>query len=450
LQNSFLILTALGVGLAASLLPSKASACTSCASETFTAETREWIDTISSVTVHVSTEFNMLRLFMVNTLFEDNILPAMMLMTEQMSVVAMQQVQIFGGFMDAKHQMETQQLFQKLAARANKDYHPSVGMCEFGSTAKSLAASDRRAEYTSVLMAARSQDRALGNAYSAAHGGEGADSMNRVKQFREKYCNPADNNGGLGFLCQHDQKDPITPGEPLGAWDGGQSDGQRMNKDIDFSRTIDQPWTLNVDFTDNIFQKEEEDVMALASNLYGHYVFKRPPGELMEKQSDPVTLNDTQTLYMDVRATIAKQAVAENSFNAITAMKSAGEPGSREYMYSILKELGMSDSASSGTDEILRKIGENPSYYAQMEVLTKKIYQNPDFYTDLIDKPANVDRKGVALQAIGLMQKFDLFKSYLRNEASLSVLLELAVTDLQNEIQEEIENSAPGGKRGTP
>jgi len=69
-----------------------------------------------------------------------------------------------------------------------------------------------------------------------------------------------------------------------------------------------------------------------------------------------------------------------------------------------------------------------------MELLTKKIYQNPDFYTNLYDKPANVSRKGVAMQAIGLMQKFDMLKSTLRKEASLSVLLELAVTDEQNDI----------------
>ena len=80
-----------------------------------------------------------------------------------------------------------------------------------------------------------------------------------------------------------------------------------------------------------------------------------------------------------------------------------------------------------------------------MEILTKKIYQNPDFYTNLYDKPANVERKGVALQAIGLMQKFDLFKSNLRSEASLSVLLELAVIDLQKEVENEFGRAEGAG-----
>jgi hypothetical protein len=46
----------------------------------------------------------------------------------------------------------------------------------------------------------------------------------------------------------------------------------------------------------------------------------------------------------------------------------------------------------------------------------------------------------VAMQAIGLMQKFDLFKSYLRTEASLSVLLETSIQDLQDKVQDQFAN----------
>ena len=47
-------------------------------------------------------------------------------------------------------------------------------------------------------------------------------------------------------------------------------------------------------------------------------------------------------------------------------------------------------------------------------------------------------RKGVAIQAIGLIQKFDLLKSYLRTEASLSILLELSVQQLQRQVEDNI------------
>ena len=69
-----------------------------------------------------------------------------------------------------------------------------------------------------------------------------------------------------------------------------------------------------------------------------------------------------------------------------------------------------------------------------MEVLTKKLYQNPSFYTELYDKPANVERKRVALQAIDLMQKRDIYQSLLRSESILSLMLETDVMAEQDSI----------------
>ena len=152
---------------------------------------------------------------------------------------------------------------------------------------------------------------------------------------------------------------------------------------------------------------------------------------------------------------MAKLSVAKNSFNAITSMKAAGTSGSRDFMVGLLNDLGI-NGTSGGADNIEELLGPaptggstlGPSYHAQMEVLTKKIYQNPDFYTNLYDKPANVERKKVAMQAIGLMQKFDLYKSYLRYEASLSLLLELAVTDLQEQIELQTGDQTTSGESG--
>jgi hypothetical protein len=119
-------------------------------------------------------------------------------------------------------------------------------------------------------------------------------------------------------------------------------------------------------------------------------------------------------------------------------MKTEGSTGSFFDLRDLMVELGIDPG------EAMDLLGFNsPSYYSQMEVLTKKIYQNPDFYTNLYDTPTNIARKKAAMQAIGLMQKFDLFKSHLRAESSLSVILELAVVDLQEEIENEI-NQAVG------
>ena len=210
-----------------------------------------------------------------------------------------------------------------------------------------------------------------------------------------------------------------------------------LNKDIDYARTLESPHTLDVDFTDDALTDTEEAIFALSANLYGQEVFRRIPTNALRPSANG--LSGAQATYMDARAIVAKLSVAENSFNAITGLKSAGAPGAKEFMDAVFEQLGVEE------EQVSSLIGEQPSYYAQMEVLTKVLLQNPDFFTNLYDKPANVKRKGAALQAIGLMQKFDLFKSHLRNEANLSVLLELAVKDLQDEIENQINENSSGG-----
>ena len=388
----------------------------------------------------VTEEFDAHRQWYIAILWEDNILPALMLMADQLTAVGMQQVQIIGSFMDAQNQMNAQQELQVIRAKAHKDYHPSTGMCQFGTNVKSLAASERKAELNAHVMSQRSQDRQLGNTNTAAANGPDTDIQNRLEQYRSTYCDPNDNNAQLKTLCQH-------------SGGTGATDEERKNKDIDYARTVDYPGTLNVDFTDTTLKNDEEDLLALASNLYGHDTFNRMNSYKLVKPDDSGPLLtaggssdylNARSAYLDMRALVAKRSVAENSFNAITSMKSAGTAGSRQFLEAILKELGLSDTNGPPSDT-LHMLGMDDdktteigvSYDRQMQMLTKTIYQNPDFYTNLYDRPANVERKRVAMQAIGLMQKFDLFKSYLRAEANMSVLLELAVEDLQEVVVNE-------------
>lgn len=412
-----------GVFITTSFQNSAYAQCCSCPGTVQNTETAEWDlsesspnggGTVPIVNDFLTGELAAQRSFMVSVWFEDNILPAMMLMAEQLSAVAMQQAMIFGTFLDAKHQMETQRTFQNIQAQAHKDYHPSDGMCEFGSGVKSLAASERKAETNLLALSQISLDRHLGNVNSASAAGPAADRKSRLQQFKVDYCDIRDNNNGLKVLC-------------------GSSAGnkERRNKDIDFARTLASATQSELDFSDDTLNEDEEDIIALGQNLYGHKVFTRPPPASLKPILDlPVT--SMQVNYLDMRAIIAKRSVAENSFNAIMGMKAAGTSGSKEFLKTLLVDLGIPDTDAE------KILGDNPSYDTQMEILTKRIYQNPNFYTNLYDKPANVARKAVAMQAIGLMQKFDTFKSHLRSEASLSVLLELAVMELQREVEGQI------------
>ncbi len=350
--------------------------------------------------------------------WQRRMLPLFMNIGNQLAAVGMQQVMIIGMFFDAKEQLETQRLLQEMHARANKDYHPSIGMCEFGTRIKSLVSSERKGEMNSLILSERSLDRFLGNKDTGAAEGQKSDIAIRFDAFQTKYCNSFDNNNGLSFIC------PATSTSA--------SARDRFNKDIDYQRTVADPWTIDFDLTDGDDPSHsDEEILAMANNLYGFNSFERPDYKKIKNTIRDVS--DLQKAYLDMRAVVAKTKVAENSFNALMALKSEGTSGSKEFIASYLQELGIPDK------EIDEFLGENPSYYAQMEILTKKAYQSPIFYTNLYDKPANIERKGVALQAIGLIQKFDLLKSYLRTEASLSILLELSVDKLQREIEDNIQ-----------
>jgi hypothetical protein len=376
----------------------------------------------------IKEEFVMQREWLIKELFENHILPALMLFAEQITAMAMQQVVVIGTFLDAKHQLETQRLFNEMTARAHKDYQPSEGMCTFGTNIRSLAASDRNMDLSAAAISARGLQRELLSGDGSSLSGATSDFSSRLKQFREVYCEPKDNNEGLKLLCP------------------GPQDTKRANRDIDFTATFDAPLTLKLDFTSEgnkdhgsrgAVSPEEEDVFALASNLYAHDVAPLIPQAFLADENGNINSQATPH-YMNIRALAAKRSVARNSFATIVAMKSQGEKEVQPYLYAIMKGMGLSDGAQGADDEIKKYLGERPSYHAQMEVLTKKLYQHPAFYTELYDKPANVERKNVSMQAIELMQKRDIYRSILRSEAILSVMLETALGEHQDKITNEM------------
>lgn len=371
-------------------------------------------DADTPVTIkHITDEFIKHREWLIKILWEAHVLPAMMLMTEQISAIMMQQTMIIGTFFDAKHQLESQRLLQELQAQAHKDYHPSEGMCQFGTTTRSLAASERNAELTQIAIAARDLQRQLLNGDGIGSGSARDDSGSRLAQFKETYCNPADFGNGLSALCDSSQV-------------------ARYNKDVNFTQTIDSPLTIELDFSKAQGTENEEDVLALSANLYGHDILPRiPEGHMAHKNGNKI--NEGAYAYMNTRALAAKRSVAQSAYAAQAAMKAQGEAKVQPYMVAILKNMMVDVSKDTGLEEekIKEMLGERPSYHAQMELLTKKLYQYPNFYTDLYDKPVNIDRKNVSMQAIGLMQKRDVYRSLLRSEAIIAVWLETAVEDLE-------------------
>lgn len=337
-----------------------------------------------------------------------------MKLTEQLSAIGMQQVEIIGAFLDAKQQLEVQRLLQIREAEAHRDYQPDTELCMIGTTARSLSATERLGELNALAITQHSQNRQLGNKNSNAAEGIREDREGRVEQFTRMFCDINDNNQGLEPMCG-----------PMNALRQ-----RNANKDVDYTRFIDTKRTIDVDFSDNTLTEDEEAVIAMQNYIFAHDVFYRPSGGALDVEAN-------QSDYYDSRAVVAKRSVAQNSFNTIIGLKSRGASNSpRPYMGALLQQLGVTSNT-----EITEMIGERPSYFAMLEVMAKKIYQQPEFFTNLYDTPANVRRKDVAMQAVDLIVGRDLYQSELRSEALYSLLLEMELSRYQEEIQARMEKA---------
>ena len=363
----------------------------------------------------IQSSFVAYRQWLYGIFWANAVLPAMMRMTEQLTTVGMHQMLSVGALMDAKTQLETLRLQQELKARAMKDYQPSQNFCWFGTNARSLSATESMSHLNSMAYNRLSMKRHLG-ANNMAGASNESDKNSRWQHFRSQNCLRTNN--------RWDPANPTTTGlQP--ACGANPILGERVNADVSFGRVIDQARTIRVNFTNGGIaplgqnSPREDDILMLARNLYGHQTLKSDIPALERKAS--------QLAYLDLRAVAAKRNVAENSFAAIMGLKSSGSaltnsanptpPNTRDYIASIMRDLG------TNPNEILGLIGEDPSYYVQLETLAKRIYQDANFYAGLYDKPENVERTSAALRAIELMLDRAIFESRLRQEMVTSVLL---------------------------
>jgi len=377
---------------------------------------------------HITKEFDDHREWFVDTFIRSNstgdtigVIKALQLMTTELTAVNMQYVSVIGQYFDAKHQLETQRLFQTLTAKAHKDYQPSEGVCDFGSAMKSLTPSYERADTTRQAIVNRTIDRQMMAMSSLAQEGYESDKPNRLVDFIKYFCRASDNADNLGSLCAKSTNQPIL-----------------HNRDIFYTQTVSRPLTLNLDYSNAITSTDERSLFALMNNLFDHDSLPKPTSnELLSDDNNSTTQSAIDAL-MDQRSLIAKRSVGLNSIASIAALKSNGNNLARPFLYSIIEQMG--DSGTTA-DEIGMILGQNPSYHAQMEVLTKKIYQNPKFYTELIDKPANIARKEVMIQAAELMQKRDTYRSLLRSEAVIATMLETALSDEQEVVTNQLRSA---------
>lgn len=365
----------------------------------------------------IITEINRHENFLVNTFWRQHFQPALQTMANQINLGMLEQTKQLGTFMNAQSNVERRRMLQEASAQTASDYLLSEQVCRYASLSQSLSASDDKARATRIGLMERSLNRQLGKTNTAASMGENADMIDRAKYRAGRSCNPAANGGLDRSVCVN----------------GG--DSSSMNADIDFTRTFDSKPTLDIDFsaTKTAPSRDERDILALSDNIFSSELFQRPSTDDLKGAG---RLNDARMAYMDMRSLVAKRSVAQNSFNALIAMKARGtgidgnnSAGSTSFIAGVLMELGLDETQARDY------LGQAPSYDAQMEVLTKKVFQSPSFYVNLMDSPANIDRQYAAMQSFGLMQQRDIFESILRSEMILSLLVELEVEGYQDQVQ---------------
>ena len=374
-----------------------------------------------------------------------NWVKGMMLMAQQMTAVIVSMTEQIGRMIDAKHQLETQRIFQEKSAEALREYYPSEQICKIGTVMRDMAMIDERIPVTRNAINNQIRSRELISGESITKEAGTTDVLSRINMNKTVYCNK--NDGGMSRHC--------TSSEDNGSSDSNNADdeedpAQRMNKDIDYIRTIELPLTLNIDFleestegkngnnaaaADNNSEEkttsDETDVFQLLHSLFSDESFPR--------FADGAERHEDYTKIMrNMRSVVAMRGVARNSVANIIAQKAASankENNAGPYLKALIKEMGIED-----TEAIENILGKNPSYFAKMEVLTKKLYQDPNFYTNLYDKPANVSRMRTAMKAIKLIQDRDIYAAMQRREMLFAMLLELRVRELENP-------SSPEGER---
>ena len=333
---------------------------------------------------------------------EANYIEAFRQMTEQLSDVMLQQVPIIGTFLDAKHQLETQRLFGEAAARAHREYHPSEQICALGTLARSTAISRFKVERNTGIINTTLMKREILSKNSASGWGAYSDANTRLARFKTTYCDTNDNNTILRVIC--------TP-------DGA----ARPNADIDYRRTMENKMTIDLDFTDgDTASEDEQDVLALAKNLYGHKTLTPISEGAMVPYGSFRELNN-------MRMIAAVRGVARYSYSHMASMRGTGSGLQAAQLTQIMENLGV----PAGDIEDL--IGENPSYYAQMEILTQKMFQDPTFIVNLYNGPANIERMGVVMQALKIMSDRDKFETALRKEMLLSMIVEMRLRERQTD-----------------
>lgn len=361
--------------------------------------------------------------YLFKTYWKNTVNPGLQSMLSKLGQTIIKQGTARGTFMDEQNNANSILSLQKGAAEAARNYAPSEALCRFGTLAQGLSADESKARNVQIAITGYGLGREIGARGSIAQTGAASDRMARMNEFVKEYCNPGDNNNGLALMCGTD---------PQRTFEDVPRD-QRINRDIDYTGTIDMNDTIDLEMAGAAVRPGEQDVLSLGQNLYGN---KQMSARQTEGALDS---NAGQSLYLKMRSITGARNVALNSYGAIAAQKSKGSGSTLDYMKAMYRQLGLSDQQATAD------LGDKPSYYAQMDILTKKLYQNPAFYVNLMEGKSNVARQSGAMEGLELIQDRDIYNSMKRSEMLLALMVQLEARRVLSKTAQDV--NAPQGRR---
>lgn len=360
--------------------------------------------------------------YLFKTYWNKTVNPGLQSMLSKLEQTIISQGASRGTFFEAQNNINSVLSLQKGAAQAARNYVPSEALCRFGTLAQGLSADESKARNVQIAITGVALNREMGARGSIAQTGAADDRNARMNAFIKEYCNPNDNNNGLALMCGTD---------PQRTFDDTERD-TRVNRDIDYTGTVDMDDTLDLEMAGAAVRPGEMDIIALSQNLYGN-------NQMSARQTEnDMESTGGQSLYLKTRSITGARNVALNSYAAIAAQKSKGSGSTLDYMKAMYKQLGLNDQ------QVKADLGEKPSYYAQMDILTKKLYQNPAFYVNLMEGKTNVSRQSGAMEGLELIQDRDIYHSMKRSEMLLALMIQLEARRVLSKTAQDV--NAPRGR----
>lgn len=300
-------------------------------------------------------------------------IPSLKSMTRQLNTDHIEQARMFGALYDAQIQTDTQTRFQDMEHQSRMELYPSEATCSTATVSGGLTRADRMGRAMTEAMDNELTWAGLNKKGRKGEGGAAEMLRERVKTYRDKFCDPTDNGGEPG--CSAAPPD-------------------LQNADVlPFNTILDRP-TIRYDETPEL----KDAVQSLAENL----CFPFPDDPIPPKAIDTAS---GHTAMLAKRSNLSRRNVCMHSVHWMAGKRAPGSVPKGQ-----VNQWVMDIRTKSLLDPII-DISANPSWNEIMHTFTKARYQQPRYYADMAaETDENLEREKIVLDIFYLMQLRDLYE----------------------------------------